>query len=236
MRAAHLVLAAAFTAAASFAAHAETVEAGAFRGIELARGGTVIVKSGPRQSVNMVEGDLRFTHFRIDRDGKLCIETSCNKDCPNVYRLRIEVVTPPLMALAVEQGGTIRAEGSFHAQDNIAAAVRQGGTVDVRAIPANNVAAAVSQGGHVIVTANASLAAAVREGGHVEYWGFPGSVTRAIHDGGSVTRGDGSDRGQRGVSASRGGNEVTVTTVGRREVIINDDGDDDSDQDDDNDD
>src|SRR6185295_9612892 len=97
------------------------------------------------------------------------------------------------------------AEGSFHAQENVAAAVNQGGTVDVRAIPGNNVAAAVTQGGQVIVTANRSIAAAVRQGGQVTYWGNPGSVTKAINNGGAVRRGDGADIG--------GGHGVAVTSV-----------------------
>lgn len=240
MRTIQLILAAAFIAATAAAAHAETVNTGAFRTIELARGGTVIVKSGSAQSVNMTEGDFRYTHFSIDRDGKLRIVTSCNSNCPQQYRLRVEVMTPPLAGYAVEQGGTIRAEGSFHAQDNVAAAVRQGGTVDVRAIPGNNVAAAVNQGGHVIVTANKSIAAAVHQGGHVEYWGNPGSITKAIHDGGAINRGDGADRNAHGLSATHGGNSVTVTTVRQdgqhHEVIINGDEHDSYDDDDDSDD
>ena len=246
MRIAHLILAAAFAAAASLAAHAGAIETGAFKTIELRGGGTVVVKYGASQSVNMTEGDLRYTNFSIDRDGKLKIQTTCHMNCPDEYHLRVEVVTPPLMGYAVEQGGTIRAEGSWRAQENVAAAVHQGGTVDVRAIPGNNVAAAVTQGGHVIVTANKNIAAAVREGGHVEYWGNPQSITRAIHNGGAVNRGDGADSNAHGLSATRGGDGVTVTTVRdgqRREVIINGnehdsyDDDDDSDNDeDDNDD
>lgn len=236
MRIAHLVFAAVFTAAASFAAHAAPVSTGAFKTVELRAGGTVVLRSGATQSVNMTEGDLRFTHFSIDRDGKLLIQTTCHMgECPEVYRLRVEITTPPLAGYSVAQGGTIRAEGSWHAQENVAAAVRQGGTVDVRAIPGNNVAAAVSQGGHVLVTANKSVAAAVHQGGHVEYWGLPGSVTKAIHDGGAITRGDGAERGP--MAAAHGRREVNVTTVhengSHREIIINGDEDESYDEDDD---
>jgi hypothetical protein len=175
-----------FAAASGTSAAQTDVETASFDSVELRAGGHVTLRHGATPRVTLVEGDRRMTRFSVDRHGKLVIETSCHSDCPRNYRLRVDVVMPRIDGLAVSQGGSIRAEGSFAPTGAIAAAVNQGGTVDVRAIPARTVTAAVNQGGSVLVTANGALVAAVHQGGSIVYWGKPTSLTRAVSNGGSI--------------------------------------------------
>jgi hypothetical protein len=127
---------------------------------------------------------------------------------------------PRVDGVAVSQGGTIRAEGAFGSVAAIAAAVNQGGTVDVRAIPARTVTAAVNQGGSVLVTANGVLTAAVHQGGSVVYWGKPTTLTRAVSNGGSIHPAGSSAR------ASHGGDEASIT-YGDTTIDVDDEMDDD---------
>jgi hypothetical protein len=166
---------------------AETVDVPAFKAVELDDGGHVTVRYGATQRVTLVEGSLQYTRF-VMRDHTLRID-NCYVKCPRNYRLRVEVVTPSVLGLAVNDGGIMRAEGNFPAQDSVAAAVHDGGVVDARALRGNSVAAAVSDGGIVLVHARTNLAVAIRDGGRVTYWGDPQNIVRSIHDGGAVGRG-----------------------------------------------
>jgi len=186
MRVSYLLVLAALTAAAPAAA-AETVPVAPFKAVELRDGGQVVVRAGAAQRVTIVEGSSRYTRFSV-RDGKLLIE-NCPAHCAREYKLRVEIVTPSIAALAVSDGGSVRTEGAFPVQNAVAAAVREGGIVDARSLPATTVAAAVMSGGRVLVTARTNLVASVNSGGHIMYWGDPSSVTKAIHDGGAVSRG-----------------------------------------------
>ena len=91
-----LALASLSVCAAAPAFAATDISLPSFTTVELRDGGEVVIHSGAQQRVTLVEGDQRFTHFAVDHDGKLRIETSCNNDCPHQYRLRVEIVMPHL--------------------------------------------------------------------------------------------------------------------------------------------
>jgi hypothetical protein len=179
-----------FTAAVALAAPAlpaEVVRVPQFRSVELRGGGAVTVVPGPAERVTIVEGSSRFTRMRVERDGKLRIDT-CNEQCPSLYRLRVQIQSPRVPDLAVSGGGAMLVQGAFRPQPNLAAAVNGGGRIDARAVEATTISAAVNGGGQVLVRPRSSLSAAVNGGGHVRYWGNP-QVSTAIHGGGAVTRG-----------------------------------------------
>ena len=155
----------------------------AFDTLELRGGGRVTVRHGPEQSVTLVRGDPAITRFAVDRHGRLRID-ACIRTCRN-YDLRVEIVTPELEAVAIEGGGSIRADGRFPERGSLAIAVTGGGTIDMRAIPTADVAAAVHGGGSITTHARNSLAASINGGGSVRYLGDP-SVSSAINGGGSV--------------------------------------------------
>ncbi len=181
----HLVLAAAFGLLAS-PALAEVVSVGHFDGIGLEGGGHVFVKHGATQSVTLLKGSTQYTTFRIRHDNVLEIKV-CNSNCPPVYDLEIEIVTPSLNSAAIDGGGHITASTGFPDQDNFAAAIDGGGHIDMQAIGARTVHAAIDGGGHIEVTAKRQLNAAIDGGGAIVYHGDP-QVSQAIDGGGSVSR------------------------------------------------
>lgn len=190
MRAAFL--AAAMLAAVPVAAFAESdINVAPFHGVGLSDGGEVIVRYGAQQRVRLIEGDERYTSFTVDHDSLRIRNCAARDRCPEHYRLRVEITLPVLTALAVSDGGHLTAEGAFPAQQTVAAAVRDGGVVDMRAVSGGSVQAAVNSGGRVTVTATHSLIAAVNSGGVISYWGNPESVTKAVRNGGAIQRGDG---------------------------------------------
>lgn len=170
---------------------AETVALPRFDGIELRGGGSVVVRRGAVQRVTLAEGGTRVTGVRVEPGGRgglaRLVVDACKVRCPRDYRLRIEIVTPDVSAVAVEGGGRIDVARGFAPRRRVAAAVNGGGQIDARALPARDVAAAVNGGGHLRVTATGSLAASVNGGGAIQYWGDP-RVTRSIRGGGAVTR------------------------------------------------
>jgi Putative auto-transporter adhesin, head GIN domain len=189
MRVSALALVAPILLAASAAASAgETVAVPAFKAVELNDGGHVTVRHGATQRVTLVEGSLQYTRF-VMKDHTLRIESCFVRHCPRDYRIKVEIVTPSVLGLAVNDGGILRAEGAFPEQDSVAAAVSDGGIVDARAIPAKSVAAAVSDGGRVMVNARTNLAVHIEDGGAVTFWGSPTNIVKSIQDGGAVMRG-----------------------------------------------
>ena len=193
--AAAAVIAAAAIAAAPATA-AGTLSLAPFHAVGLKNGGTVVVRAGANQSVTLVEGDAQHTQFAV-HDGSLQI-VNCPNDCPRGYRLKVDIVMPEAEAFAVANGGSIRTEGAFREQGSIAAAVHEGGSIDARALAARDVTAAVNEGGSVQVTANRTLTAAVNSGGSIVYWGNPSSVTKAVHNGGSVSHAGAQREGMNG--------------------------------------
>lgn len=164
---------------------ATDVPVGRFESVELHSGGHVVIRQGARQRVTILSGDTRVA--RISVDGPRLIIRN-NREHRRQEKLLIEIVTPELLAVAVANGGTLEAAGTFRAQSVIAASVEQGGTIDIRAIPADAVAAAVHSGGRIYTQPRETLAAAVRSGGVITYWGRP-TVTRSIRNGGVIAKG-----------------------------------------------
>ena len=182
-----LLVAVAVIAFASPAFAVELVPVPQFRSVELRGGGVVTVVPGPAERVTIIEGSSQYTRMRVERDGKLTIDT-CDERCPRLYRLRIEIQSPGVPDLAVSGGGGITTKGGFRPQRGLAVAVRGGGHIDARAVEAGSVSAAVHGGGQIMVRSRSTLSAAVNGGGLVRYWGNP-SVTSAVHGGGAVLQG-----------------------------------------------
>jgi hypothetical protein len=176
-------------AASAPALAAEPIPVPHFNSVELSDGGNVSIVPGPAQRVILVSGSREFTRFRMRGDGQLQISMVCNGRCPRNYDLRIRIESPQVPDLAVSDGGTIVAQGGFAPQRHIAAAVSEGGTIDLRSLAVDSVSAAVNSGGDIFVRPRLALTAAVNAGGDVHYSGNP-RVTMAVHNGGDVRRDD----------------------------------------------
>jgi hypothetical protein len=189
----HLIPLTVLTMTAAPAVAAEIVPVSHFASIELNGGGTVAIRQGPMQRVTITDGSTEFTRIRVsgrenrNNSDRLVID-ACNDRCPRHYRLRIEIETPDLAAVAVNGGGAIVVQPGFAPQRDVAASVNGGGQIDLRALPVRAVAAAVSGGGNLLLRAQYSLAASVSGGGAIRYWGNP-RTTVSIEGGGTVTRG-----------------------------------------------
>ena len=178
-----LPLFAAALAASVPAIAAENISVPAFRSVQLYGGGEVVVRPGPVQRVNIIEGSSQVSTFRVGRNGELRIAV-CEGRCPQRYRLRVDVQSPRVPDLAINGGGTIRTTGGF-ADNHIATAVSGGGTIDTRSVNATDVLAAVNGGGQIWVRATRNLQAAINGGGVVRYVGNP-QVSQAVQGGGRV--------------------------------------------------
>ena len=165
----------------------ELVPVAPFQAVQLRGGGEVVIVPGPAERVRIVEGSSRFTRIYVDRQRTLKIDV-CNDNCPHLYRLRVEIESPRVPALAVDGGGTMTVAGGFGSERGITVAVNGGGRIDTRAVNANEVTAAVNGGGALFVRAVSSLTGAVHGGGTIRYWGNP-QVTSAIAGGGSIRPG-----------------------------------------------
>ena len=169
------------------AATAQTeVPAAPFRSVTLGDGGHVVIRHGSAQQVTLVEGDadirVEGTRLRIPK---------C-RDCARRSRLTVEIVTPVLDAVALDDGGRLTLAGDFPRQAQLAAAVSNGGAIDVRPLAADRVTASVAQGGMIFARPIQRLVAAVSHGGAITYWGEP-VVQSAIDHGGVVQRGRAAD-------------------------------------------
>jgi hypothetical protein len=165
----------------------EVVPVPGFRSVELRGGGVVTVVPGPVQRVTIVEGSSQFTRMRVERDGRLRIDT-CNEQCPRLYHLRIQIQSPRVPDLAIAGGGMIATANGFGPQPHLSVAINGGGKIDARSVVAGSVSGAVNGGGELAVRPRTSLSAAVNGGGHVRYCGSP-AVTMAVHGGGAVSPG-----------------------------------------------
>ena len=180
------ILACVFIAAFAVPASPQTpIRVGAFDSIELRGGGEVVVRHGREQRVTLVSGDPNLASFEVDGDGDLVIRP-CRSSCRN-QKLRVEVVTPELDAVAIHGGGVIRTEGAFPARGSLALAVNGGGMLDARSIRAASVATSIHGGGRIRTSPARSLAASIVGGGAVTYTGDP-RTTVSINGGGTVTR------------------------------------------------
>jgi len=140
-----------------------------------------------------------------DGAGRLVIE-KYGFQCHRKYDLQLEVVAPEFAEVAVNDGGHINSIGDFPGQPEIRTAVRNGGSVDVRSIPADKVIASVEQGGRILVTPQTHLSASVADGGQIAYWGEP-RVEKSIQHGGAINKGTDADLNEPGPETSTCVNE-----------------------------
>lgn len=167
---------------------AEVVSVPHFDAVGLRGGGSVVIVPGATQRVTILEGSSQFTRIYVQHGGSLEID-ACNRNCPQHYRLRVEVQTPRVPTLAVDGGGDMSVAAGFPSERELTLAVNGGGKIDTRAVNASDVTAAVNGGGDLFVRAAARLTGAVRGGGTVRYWGNP-DVTSAVDGGGSIRPGN----------------------------------------------
>ena len=185
-----LTLALAVLIVPAISAAQTTVPVPQFRSVELRNGGMVILRHGPTQRVTLLQGSLQQTSVTVDGDW-LVIDRP--KSVPHRgYRLEIEVVTPWIAEVSVQEGGTLQSRGAFPPQASIEASVSNGGTLDIRSIETDNVEAAVSQGGRIFLKAGQSLVASVNQGGIITWWG-DARVRRSVRHGGAVVHGTAAD-------------------------------------------
>lgn len=163
-----------------------------FEGLEVVGGGDVIVRPGPVQRVTLLEGSAEISDIYVNDRGRNrgnLVISACRRNCPNRYRLRVEVQMPQVEALSVRGGGSIVVGEGFGRTSDVAVAVSGGGQIDTRALFARNAAAAVQGGGNLLVGPSNTLAASIMGGGLVRYWGNP-QVSTSIMGGGRVLRAD----------------------------------------------
>jgi hypothetical protein len=169
----------------------KVIGVGSFRSLELHSGGEVILKHGSTQRVTLLKGDSDCAKVATNDAGRLVIE-KYSVQCHRKYDLQIEVVAPNFTDVAVNDGGHINSIGDFPRQSEIRTAVRNGGNIDVRSMPADRVIASVEQGGRILVTPQAVLSASVANGGQITYWGEP-RVEKSIQNGGAINKGTAAD-------------------------------------------
>jgi hypothetical protein len=162
-----------------------------FRSVELHSGGEVILRHGSNQRVTLLKGDADCARVTTDGVGRLVID-KYSAQCHRKYDLQVEVVAPQFADVAVNDGGHISSVGYFPRQPAIRTAVRNGGSVDVRRIPADKVVASVAQGGRILVTPQTVLTASVANGGLITYWGEP-RVEKSVQNGGAINKGTATD-------------------------------------------
>lgn len=138
-----------------------------FDSIELREGGHVILRYGQEQRVTIPKGSTEYTRFSNDSDPRKLVINTYNRQCPEHYNLEIEIVTPNIGGVGVSEGGMVESQGRFPAQDQISAAVNEGGLVDFRSITATNMTAAVNEGGDIVYWGNPTVSSATNEGGDI---------------------------------------------------------------------
>ena len=80
-------------------------------------------------------------------DGRLLVD-SCRLSCPAGYQLEVEIEAPEIAGVRVSNGGLVQigqARGAFPAATALVVEVEQGGTVDLRSLPADRVEASVHE-------------------------------------------------------------------------------------------
>jgi hypothetical protein len=173
-------------AASAPALATEIVPVQPFRSVELRAGGDIDIVPGLVQRVTILNGSTQFTRFQMRPNGQLVID-ACNERCPHNYNLRIQIMSPQMPSVGIQAGGTIVASPGFAPQREVAAAIRAGGTIDLRAVPVDNASAAIDAGGDIFVRPRTALSAAIRGGGDIHYSGNP-QVSMAVSGGGDVRR------------------------------------------------
>ena len=158
-----------------------------FNAVEVDGGAHVIIRPGPAQRVTMTAGSAEYSRVRVTGGGELVIE-KCRSKCPKGYVLEVDVVTPGVGRIVVENGGRIRVQDTFPRRTGLGLEVSHGGTIDARSIAADRVTASIYQGGGILTVANTSLIANIANGGHITYWG-DAQVRSSVERGGAVVKG-----------------------------------------------
>lgn len=164
-----------------------TLQLAPFNSIEVRNGGHVVLRPAPTQRVTLLRGSLDYTRLGVTDGGRLVID-KCIRKCPRGYELEIEIFAPNLTRISLAHGGRIQSRGSFPRQSDLAVAVSNGGTIDVRSMVATRVTASVDQGGRILTVPQAWLFARVTHGGVITYWGG-GQVRSSVEHGGVVHKG-----------------------------------------------
>ncbi len=101
--------------------------------------------------------------------------------------MKVEIVTPGIVALSVTDGGMVQALGNFPVQDSVRATVDQGGAIDIRSMAAANVGCVDRRKAARIFTRRGKAwPAHVAHGGHITYWGSA-RIRQSVEDGGAVS-------------------------------------------------
>jgi len=158
-----------------------------FRSVTLRGGGDVVLRHASTQRVTLLEGSTACTGVMVADEGRLVID-KCRSGCPKGYKLVVEVLIPEVVDIAVMDGGTIQTRGSFPRQAELAAAVGDGGTIDLRSMTVDFVAAGVHDGGRILTKPRSALVANIVRGGAITYWG-DARVKSSVEKGGVVARG-----------------------------------------------
>jgi hypothetical protein len=185
-----LILIALFATAMPPAGEAQTIALAPFQAVTLRNGGQVVIRHGAQQRVTLLRGRIEETHLEVS-NGRLIVD-HCRGHCRRQGEFLLEIVTPMLGAVAVDDGGLVRSEGGFPPQASIAVQVASGGAIDIRSLAVTELTAAVTQGGVIFARPLGRLTASVFQGGNITYWGTP-ALTSAISHGGVVTRGNAAD-------------------------------------------
>src|SRR5687768_11842864 len=104
-----------------------------FNAVEVDGGAHVVIRPGSAQRVTMTAGSSNYSRVRVTGGGELVIE-KCITKCPKGYVLEIDVVTPGVARMVVENGGRIRVQETFPRRGELGLEVSHGGSIDARSI------------------------------------------------------------------------------------------------------
>lgn len=141
-------------------------------------GGLVILSYGETASVQPSNGQVIAS---VDAAGNMTV-TPC-KGCEGGT---LRVTSPTVPPLSVE-GGSITVDEGFPAQAHGSATIRNGGLINLMAVPVASGEAEIKGGGQIMLSPSATLNASVKGGGNILYLGNP-AVNSMVMDGGWVTR------------------------------------------------
>lgn len=158
-----------------------------FRSVEMHDGGHVILRHGATQRVTLLKGSADCPHFTL-ADGDRLVIDKYKGQCLRGYKLEIEIITPYVAEIVATDGAVIESRGSFPRQAEIKTVVRNGGTIDIRAIATDRVTASVEEGGRILTMPQITLSSSVASGGQITYWG-DAHVVSSVRNGGAITRG-----------------------------------------------
>lgn len=161
-----------------------------FNSIELHNGVKAVLHFGTPQRVTLLKGSPDVTQIGVT--GERLVIDKCRDKCPRGYELQVEIVTPLVTAISVDNGSWLESRGNFPLHTALSLAVAHGGTLDARAISSNSITAAVNQGGRILARPQVTMTAAVSNGGVITYWGEAQVISSTQH-GGVVNKGQAGD-------------------------------------------